>query len=71
MKSYIGIKLVKAEPEDQDGESGYKVQYPDGYTSWCPQEQFESANTHVPDLIGERLVHHLRTVLHSLRCLFS
>lgn len=43
MKNYIGVKIVKAEPEDRDGKPGYKVKYPDGYTSWCPKSEFEKA----------------------------
>jgi len=55
MKSYIGTKVVKAEPmikeifdvlnKDCDREAGdtegYLVKYEDGYTSWSPKEVFE------------------------------
>lgn len=44
MKSYIGTKLVKAEPFNRsDSEPGYRVVYPDGYTSWSPKDVFEDA----------------------------
>lgn len=48
MKTYIGCKVIRAEPQmnpkktDVD-EAGYKVVYPDGYTSWSPKEAFEAA----------------------------
>lgn len=58
MDKYIGFKLIQAEPMNhmdfykeqfphsiggaQDAE-GYKVVYPDGYTSWSPKEVFEAA----------------------------
>jgi hypothetical protein len=50
---YIGVKLVKAEPEKRlagDGETwidGFKVTYADGYNSWCPLGTFELANIEV------------------------
>jgi len=37
MKNYIGVKIVKAEPQEKDGNLGYKVVYPDGYASWSLQ----------------------------------
>lgn len=47
MNKYIGVKLIKAEPELKDGVEGYKVVYPqpDGskYTSWSPKDVFEEA----------------------------
>jgi len=47
MKSYIGVKIVQAEPEVKNGIAGYKVVYsnPDGtdYTSWSPAGVFEDA----------------------------
>lgn len=43
MKNYIGVKIVKAEPQSKDGKEGYKVVYPDGYTSWSPKDAFEKA----------------------------
>lgn len=59
MSSYIGTKISGAKPmnrleynqfrgwklpEDEDGsDSGYVVQYADGYISWSPAEQFEEA----------------------------
>ena len=51
MKLYVGAKIIKAEPapapcsigEHEKGEPGYKVEYPDGYASWCPKDVFEEA----------------------------
>ena len=70
MDTYIGIKLVKAVPEARAGHEGYKVLYPDGYISWCPKEQFELANTEVPEVVGKQLVRHLRAMLSSLSRMF-
>jgi len=56
MKTYIGTKIIKAEPMDShtyqiekqgkvdrgdENAHGYKVQYPDGYVSWSPKATFE------------------------------
>ena len=50
MKTYIGTKIIQAEPHEKDygppethGQPGYRVVYPDGYTSWSPKEAFEEA----------------------------
>lgn len=43
MENYIGVKIVKAEPQEKDGVLGYRVKYPDGYVSWSPKETFEKA----------------------------
>lgn len=43
MKNYIGVKVVKAEPQEKDSRAGYKVKYPDGYESWSPKDVFEKA----------------------------
>lgn len=43
MKEYIGTKCIEAEPEQKNGEDGYKVVYEDGYESWSPKEAFEKA----------------------------
>lgn len=59
MKTYTGTKTLQAEPmtrgdynefrgwdlpDDEDGEDqGYRVEYPDGYVSWSPADQFEAA----------------------------
>lgn len=51
MEEYIGVKIIKAEPEAAQkdyylhakGEDGYKVVYPDGYESWSPKKVFEEA----------------------------
>ena len=60
MQKFIGVKLVDAEPmtrgdfyplrgwtipaSDSPMDPGYMVKYPDGYTSWCPMEEFEKRN---------------------------
>jgi hypothetical protein len=43
VKNYIGVKIVKAEPEERNGIPGYKVEYPDNYISWSPKDVFEKA----------------------------
>jgi len=50
MKRYIGTKIIDAEPreknygpQEQQGQPGYTVVYPDGYTSWSPAAAFEEA----------------------------
>ena len=59
MQTYIGTKLVEAEPAwrlngkvydagtmfggADRPEEGYRVRYPDGYESWSPKEVFEKA----------------------------
>ncbi len=43
MENYIGVKIVKAEPQEKDGVPGYRVKYPDSYASWSPKETFEKA----------------------------
>lgn len=52
MKTYIGSKVINAEPQEKDGEPGYKVVYPDNYVSWSPKAVFEEAYRLVSD--GER-----------------
>lgn len=57
-KLYIGSKIIRGEPMDEctflssvkgqdvsnrETRPGYKVVYPDGYTSWSPKEVFEGA----------------------------
>jgi len=65
MKTYIGTKIVKAEPmtevdffvnikkqeivSDKDNRHGYLVIYEDGYQSWSPKETFERAYREVTD----------------------
>ena len=44
MLNYIGVKIVKAKPEEKDGKQGYKVLYPEGYVSWSPTDVFEKAS---------------------------
>lgn len=59
MKTYIGIKKVKAQPMTAaeavqygykvgNHKDGYEIEYPDGYKSWSPKEAFENAY-HVVD----------------------
>lgn len=43
MKTYIGTKIIEAEPEKRGEETGFKVRYPDGYVSWSPTQPFEDA----------------------------
>jgi hypothetical protein len=42
-QDYYGTKRVTAWPEAKDGKPGYAVKYADGYTSWSPQDVFDSA----------------------------
>lgn len=47
LKTYVGVKMIKAKPATKDGMQGYEVVYanPDGtsYTSWSPATVFENA----------------------------
>jgi hypothetical protein len=43
MQNYIGVKIVKAEPQEKNGSAGYRIKYPDGFESWSPKEVFEKA----------------------------
>ena len=51
MKTYIGTKIIQAEPcpawkdagGHKTGDPGYRVRYSDGYESWSPKEVFEEA----------------------------
>lgn len=59
MKTYIGTKIIQAEPafridgeiypesgpvpRSMNREEGYRVHYPDGYESWSPKGVFEEA----------------------------
>jgi hypothetical protein len=52
MQAYIGSKIITAEPQDKDGQPGYKVIYPDNYVSWSPKAVFEEAYRPVSN--GER-----------------
>lgn len=52
MITFIGSKIINAEPQEKDGQPGYKVIYPDGYESWSPKAVFEEAYRPVNE--GER-----------------
>lgn len=43
MKTYIGIKMIQAEPAEREGTPGYNVKYSDDHVSWCPKDVFEAA----------------------------
>lgn len=58
MDTYMGCKIIQAEPMDEctflreikgigtpgrETREGYVAIYPDGYTSWSPKGVFESA----------------------------
>jgi len=51
METYIGIKIIKAEPQScpsdrhksKAGDPGYKIEYEDGYVSWSPKGVFDAA----------------------------
>jgi len=59
VKTYVGTKIIQAAPamesecnameEKQENRHGYKVVYPDGYTSWSPKDVFESAYREITD----------------------
>lgn len=49
LESYIGTKVINAEPSEKDGRDGYRVVYEDGYESWSPKETFERAYRRITD----------------------
>lgn len=49
MQTYIGTKIVAAEPEERNGVPGYKVIYADKYVSWSPKAVFEEAYRPISD----------------------
>lgn len=69
MKTYIGAKIIRAEPalrvggeiisphdilpKDASVEEGYRVRYPDGYESWSPKGVFEKA--YLPLIVNPEL----------------
>ncbi len=66
MKTYIGTKIIQAEPRaknygpvEQQGQPGYTVIYPDGYTSWSPAAAFEAAYIEIGE-VGDMPAHQLR-----------
>lgn len=52
MRTYIGTKVIQAEPQEKNGEPGYRVLYPDDYVSWSPKAVFEESYRLVSD--GEK-----------------
>lgn len=69
MSKFIGVKMVEAVPMTA-GEAinkgyrvgnsipdakGYEVNYPDGYSSWCPADVFEVSYYPIQDSNGEML----------------
>lgn len=76
MKKYIRCHIVEAmpmtrgaynkkrgwtTPENEDPKDrGYYVKYPDGYTSWCPKEQFEAAGRPVDGMTFGQAVEALK-----------
>lgn len=53
VSSYMGVKEVRAFPQERDGQPGYTVQYADGYESWSPKEVFENAYYPLDSSSGE------------------
>ena len=69
MKTYIGTKIIRAEPalrvggeiisphdilpKDASVEEGYRVRYPDGYESWSPKGVLEKA--YLPLIVNPEL----------------
>ena len=65
MKTYIGTKVIDAEPmtrgeynkyrgwqipsNENPDDEGYRVVYPDGYVSWSPKSVFEEAYREIGD----------------------
>ena len=65
MKTYIGTKVIDAEPmtrgeynkyrgwqipaDENPDDEGYRVVYPDGYVSWSPKSVFEEAYREIGD----------------------
>lgn len=41
MENYVGVKIVKAEPEEKSGLPGYRVLNKNGDISWMPKDDFE------------------------------
>jgi len=39
---YIGCKQITGWEQENDGNPGYAVKYPDGYIFWSPKEVFEA-----------------------------
>lgn len=50
MKTYIGTKIIQAEPKESGGQHGYRVIYADGYESWSPKDVFEAAYVEMRDV---------------------
>lgn len=77
MKTFIGTKIIKAEPakatEDDKrgaypiGAEGYKVEYEDGYVSWSPKVVFEKAYRQTDGLNFGLAIEALKTGLRVAR----
>ena len=65
MKKYKCIKIVEAEPQEKDGQPGYKVKYEEGYISWSPKEAFEKGYVD-HDTYKERLSYEYKEI--TLKC---
>lgn len=52
MKTYIGTKIIQAEPKESGSQHGYRVIYADGYESWSPKDVFEAAYVEMRDVTG-------------------
>jgi len=50
MKTYIGTKIIRAEPKESGAQKGYRVVYEDGYESWSPKDVFEAAYVEMRDV---------------------
>lgn len=40
-RTYIGVKRIKALPQEKDGLPGYNIFYQNGHQKWCPKHIFE------------------------------
>ena len=56
-KVYICAKIITAYPKDKDDKPGYAIEYPGGYTTWCPKQVFEETyrriTTEEKDMISD------------------
>ena len=62
MKTFIGVKIIQAEPQacpsdrymSKAGDPGYKVEYEDGYVSWSPKDAFDAAYRQIDSIDRNR-----------------